>query len=378
MKKATEQIVFVSPVPRISAQGRDKRYYTSYTTGGSARVHNLNQTHENNTSVQIKFYYKASENKYVTGLDELVPNEFQGQPEAIVAASSYWSEKAQEIAKHEMISLQTLYEIKDNVAPGYYTNVVTNDMTIFNFIHTPVGQTTPKCSFIESFKLILYPNGLNRFTSETVRGRMAIQLLKNHPQIAKSKQEANPDIHKFYISQEDEALHEKTRKQDLINDAAYNIVELWKKETVLTRYQIACLLKDSYRTSIIKGDVNDERVKSAINEYIHTNSANQINNIETFNKYVGMLSTEEGRKRLLIEYMIVKAIDVNTMGIQDGYYTWFSKRGIDNVFKLGTDLNKVIKFFGDEYEKYSPDDKSTNWFGELAEELNKKGVRLPA
>lgn len=69
MKTANHQIVFVTPVQRISAQGRDKRYYTSYTTGGSARVHNLNQTHESNTSVQIKFYYKATENKYVTGLD---------------------------------------------------------------------------------------------------------------------------------------------------------------------------------------------------------------------------------------------------------------------------------------------------------------------
>lgn len=377
MKTANHQIVFVTPVQRISAQGRDKRYYTSYTTGGSARVHNLNQTHESNTSVKIKFYYKATENKYVTGLDETVPNEFKGNPEAIVAASSLWSEKAQEIAKHDSISLQTLYEIKDNVAPGYYTNLVTNDMTIFNFIHTPVGNPIPKCSFIEGFKLILYPNGLNRFTSDTVRGRMAIQLLKNHPQIAKTKQEANPDIHKFYISQEDEALHEKTRKQDLVNEAAYNIVELWKKETSLTRYQIACLLKDQYRTSIIKGDVNDERVKSAINEYIHTGSAHQANNIETFNNYVDLLKTEEGKKRLLIEYMMVKAMDVNTMGIQDGYYTWYSKRGIDNVYKLGTDLNKVIKFFGDEYEKYSPDEKGTNWFGELQDELVKKNVRLP-
>lgn len=75
--------------------------------------------------------------------------------------------------------------------------------------------------------------------------------------------------------------------------------------------------------------------------------------------------------------MMVKAMDVNTMGIQDGYYTWYSKRGIDNVYKLGTDLNKVIKFFGDEYEKYSPDEKGTNWFGELQDELVKKNVRLP-
>ena len=59
-------------------------------------------------------------------------------------------------------------------------------------------------------------------------------------------------------------------------------------------------IKRQYRTSIIKGDVNDERVKSAINEYIHTGSAHQANNIETFNNYVDLLKTEEGKKRLLI------------------------------------------------------------------------------
>ena len=81
--------MFVSPVLRSASQGRDKQSFNVINpkTGEMTPGKSMNKTREVGTSVTLKFPLDTYQNKYVTGLDELIPNPVYGMTEADVLST---------------------------------------------------------------------------------------------------------------------------------------------------------------------------------------------------------------------------------------------------------------------------------------------------
>ncbi len=109
--------LFVSPVPRIATQGRDRQVFTVIDpkTRELKTTKSMNKTRETGTSVTLKFPLDVYSGRYVTGLDELVPNPiYQMDPENVFSTynlSPKWLEIIDKVVKQSQISRQTYFEI---------------------------------------------------------------------------------------------------------------------------------------------------------------------------------------------------------------------------------------------------------------------------
>lgn len=370
--------VIVSPVQRAASQGRDRQSFTAIDPKTKQLVTHsrpLNKTREVGTSVKLKFPLDPLNNRYVTGLDELIENPFNGLEVSDVLSrfnlSAAWQSPLEKIVKQSSISKQTLFEIQDCVPPDHYTSQAKNG-TMLNFMPAQLEKREP--TFIEQFSIELfdYPN---RFTSDTARQRMAIQLIRVHNRIAASKHEANPAQHLFYISEENEAENERMRKQDIIDVATYKKVELQTKASEFTNYKVACLCTSHQGIAIIQGDATRDSVKQAFNNYLN-DSKYQIENISKFNKIVDLLDTPEGRNRLDAMFLIQQAINKLVLSVKDGYIIWNSKSDVKNMYKH-SNYERFVNLILSEMLIYNPEDlEVTNWYGELYKEVKQKNARL--
>jgi len=209
--------VYVNSVQRDSVQGRHKQMYIV----NDPRSNQEYKTQKNQHRVpgaadNYKFTYSVSKGEFLTGLDEIVLNDWFGLEDHVYPSN--WIGESEIIKKQKEITLQTKYEILDNVPKGTYSSKPQNDL-IFTWV-SKMGAELPKSnSMTESFKITLYPDRVNIFRDDNSRGRLAIQLINNCPQIAPSKNEINPAIHRYYISSENESETERVNKADQINEA---------------------------------------------------------------------------------------------------------------------------------------------------------------
>lgn len=373
MKNQEITTIFVNPVPRISAQGRHRQVFTviDTKTGEASPIKGMDKNKEFGVPTEYSYRANSSLTKLVTGLDRMIDNPFKdGEPSDILeqyGLSQDWLPVLETIVKQSQIKLQTKYEILDKTTYNRYTDEITGTMFSANW-----KNNTKERNFLESFKIILY-DGPNRFTDETPRGRLAIQLIKNHPKIARTKSELNGAVHDWYVSEENEAMMEKQKRRDIIEDALFNWGLMKRNSTAYTIYQLGSLLTNHDGNPIIKGTVRDSSVKEFISEYINDSSSYQLENIEKFNKVYDMTQTKEGRERFYIQYLVAQAVNVNVIGIRDGFYLWHSKVG-SNMHKHTT-YDSLVSSLQREYSTYNPkDNEVTNWFKDLVEELQLKGV----
>lgn len=377
MKSQPKEIttIFVNPVPRISAQGRHKQVFTMIgKTGELVPTSGMQKNKEFGVASEYSFPYNHLTNKLHTGLDKMVPNPFKGlEPDVIIETyglSQDWSKQLDSIVKQDNIKLQTKYEILDNVPYNNYTNEIAGGMTIFNAPSIKTANIAP-ANFLQTFKIVLYDKP-NRFTDETPRGRLAIALIKIHPKIAKNKNSANPSVHEWYISEENEAQIEKMRRQDIIEDAIANWVDLKKNSSPYKVYQIGCLLTRHDNTPVIKGTVNNETVRNHISDYLNDTTSYRMDNIEKFSMLYSTFMNDS--ERFHVKYLIQQAVNTNVIGIRDGFYVWHSKAGTPNMYKH-SDYDKFVSLIQQEYKNYNPDDKTiNNWYRDLYEEVSSKGV----
>jgi len=370
-------IIFVNPVPRISAQGRHKQVFTMIgKTGELVPTTGMQKNKEFGVPSEYSFPYNPTTNRLHTGLDKMIINPFKGlDPSYIVeeyGLSQEWLSKLETIVKQDNIKLQTKYEIYDNVPYNHYTNEIAGGSTIFNTTNIKTANIAPP-NFLQTFKILLYDKP-NRFTDETPRGRLAIALIKIHPKIANSKNEANASVHEWYISEENEAQAEKLKKQDFIDDVKYAWVELKRNGSPFILYKFGSLLTTHDNRPIIKGTVNNDTVKNFISDYLNDTTSHQIDNLS---KFIDLYTLyQEDTDRFNIRYLIQQAINTNVMKISDGYYVWHSKSGTPNMYKH-TDYNKLVSLLQQEFKNYNPDDRTiTNWYRDLFEEVQSKGAWL--
>lgn len=368
--------IFVNPIPgRISAQGRHKQVFTVPSSTGEAKpTVTMGKTKEFGTASEYSFQFNPSTQRLVTGLDKPIENPFKGlKPHYIIESyglSQDWLPHLQTIVEQEMIKLQTKYEIMDNVAYNTYTSAVAGNQTIYNSMSAKVVPVTP--NFLQRFKIILY-DGPNRFTDETSRGRLSIALIKNHTKIAKNRSLMNPAVHDWFISQEDEAVMEKSKKRNIIGKAIAKWQNIQDNATPYLVYQVASLLTNNDNNIIVKGKMKDITVKDIVSDYLY-DSNNQMDNIAKFTKVSDLTNDKDGLKKLHVKYLIQQALNHDVMKVRDGYYIWNSRMGVaDNVYK-NTDYDKFVNLIMQEMINLNPKDTSTNHYRDLLTEVKEKGA----
>lgn len=377
MKSQGQKTLYVNPVPKISSQGRDKQTYSFLNpkTGELVVTKSMAKTREFGATVELSFPINYQKNRLETGLDIMVTNPFyELDPQQVMEnynLSNHWRERLDKIVSAREIKKQTLYEIYDDVQPDFYTSEIHGD-TIFN--NSRNIKDTREPSFLQKFKVILY-DGPNRFTDDTPRGRLAIECLKVNGKIAPNKKAINSALHLFYISEENEAEIEKSKKQDIIYDATYEMVRLQREASEFKNYQVAILLTTNQNRSILKGTASADKVKRSLNDYI-SESNHQMDNIDKFMKVIDLLKTKEGRKRFEVMYLVQQAINTDIITVRDGYYIWNSKATEKNMYKH-SNFDKLISLLQIEMDNFNPDDRSVqNWYGELLDEVKLRGIRF--
>lgn len=365
-------MIYLNVVPRESAQGRHNQQVIYQDSAGRELVRKKrNKSKEDSISMRFTFIYDPRTGKYRTGLDEKIINPFPGTD---FRPGSYWVEDWDNILKQDELSLQTYYEILDNMPKNAYTSVPAGPF-VFTSVNSALASKQTQLNYLETFSIELHPNITNVFTTDTARGRLAIQMCKNHPLIAINKDVANPALHEYYIAEENESAIEKEKQEDLINEAIANLYVMQTKEPEIALYQLAVLCTDKYGRSIVRGEVSKATVKTSLNAFIKDEKY-KVENIRRFNDLFELYSNKSEKKRFYIKYLIQQALNTQVMSVTEGYYTWHTKRSIPSVYKISTDPVKVENFFLNELNKYTPDSDETNWYDELVNELAFKGVKI--
>jgi len=376
MKTGTKKI-FVNPIDRISYQGRHKQVYTINTGQGVIPTVSMKKTKEDNTTSSYQFPIDPNTNRLVTGLNKLVQNPFEGMSVSDIVNTyklpqqDKWMKILEAVVEKPEIKKQTLYEIRHGVEPGMYTDEISYTMTNMPANMDEWGKKT----YLQGLNLTLYPRP-NPLENSTPRQELLMEMVYILPHIANNKNEANSAYHDWYISEEHEAEIEKAQKREIIEEAMYNLYKLKREYGTFRTYQVAIVLRDHYSKPILKGKVSHEAVGNALSHYLSSSQKKQMENVERFMKIMKMFETREGLERLDIHYLIQQALNTNVLSRREGTYIWHSKAGTPDVYELGTNFNQLINFFFKEYKEYNSDSDLTNWYKDLVDEVEAKGIEL--
>lgn len=374
--KTGNKKIFVNPVERISYQGRHKQVYTINTGQGVVPTVSMKKSKEDNTTSQYQFPINPHTNKLETGLNKLVQNPFEGlSPEDLLTTyrlpkQEVWLPILKSIVTKPEIKKQTLFEIRHGVEPDYYTDEIGYSMTSMPSNMDEWGKKT----FLQGLTLTLYPRP-NPLDNSTPRQELLMEMVYVLPHIANNKAESNSAYHDWYISEEHEAEIEKAKKQEIIEEAMYYLHKLKKEYGQFRTYQTAIVLRDQNSRPLVKGKVSHEAVGNALSFFLNDNK-HQMDNINSFMKLIKLFETREGLERLDIQYLIQQAINTHVFGRRDGQYLWHSKAGTPDVYKLGSSFNEVVNFFLKEYKEFNPKSDVTNWYKDLIQEVEAKGIEL--
>ena len=332
----------------------------------------LGKVKASNTTESIGFYLVPETGRYKTGLDEMVPNPFKGESIEVLKShknlSDKWNPILSVVLNEDTISRQIWYEILDGTEPNFYTSAMSQDFISRRESFDPKKPKT----FIEGFQITLY-EGLNVFTSDTSRGRMAIQAVKNCPLIAKDKVSVNSDYHTFYIAEENEEALEQVQMFDKENRAIVELYNLQEKFPEDKLYQFACILRDRNDFPLIKGEVAPQIVKQQLNKFIKNKDKDKAANIDKFLKLVDVF--KENSLLFEVEYLVTQAINTRTIGEKDGILYWYPKQAETAVYKhRNRDAFKT--FILRELENFDPKDPLGNYYYDLKTDLQSKGVKI--
>ncbi len=369
-------VLFVNPVQGTSVQGRHTRQYKTFdpVTGEEVNSSPLNQSRGSKVHDIYKFKADYAKRKLITGLDELIENPFKGKKatelQVEFGLSKLWDSLLESLVEEERISKQREFEVRDGVDPDFYTSEMKGSTLLSAGKGTHRDAEVP--TFLQDFKLVLYPR-TNRFSSDSPRGRLSMQLIKNHSRIAESVDDINPVTHRFFISEENEAQERKIKKREIITEAAYNYETLKRKFEAYDRYKAAIILKDNIGNNILKGRATDDKVKEVLLEYISSSNRHQLSNSERITALVERMSIAEESYKIDIEYLIQQALNSNVITARDGRYTWHSQIQDPNVGEFTSSLT-FKNFILSEYQNYSEKSESQNWYKVLFDEVKSKNI----
>lgn len=350
-------IIFISPVERVSALGRDRQVYTyiDEQTKELKTGQPMRKTKAQDAGVTLTFIPDYENLRYITGLWEEIENPYYEDPNV-----------PESISKSKKITKQNLLEIKHNVLLNTYTS----QMTGGGIFKASRSKEKVETTFIEKFAVVLYDRP-NRFTDETPRGELAITMLKNHPRVAPSKDEVNPSLHWFYISQENEEISEQMKRQDLIDSCTFEKITLFRQSSEMTTYKVGSLCLYSDGIPAVKGNMSFDAVKQQINTYLSAGKSQSHN----CNKFLTIMELLKENKDLFeIKYLVQQALNTDVIKIRDGYVFWTSQKDKPNLYKWSS-LEKLEGYLTQEMLSQTTEDVQ-NGYSDLVKELIKKGVRI--
>lgn len=365
-----KRTIYVLHVERQSVQGR---HNYSVDLGSGTQV-SLGRVRAKGIKIPFGFVKRKGTNILDTGLDVMIENPYYSRDlnelDQEFKPGSNWVDKYDSIKDREQIDKQTYYEILDNVPQGYYTSVC-NMRTMVEIGADAQALRDSHPTFLEKFSVFLN-EGVNTFPSTSQRGRLGQLVCERHPKIANSRDLINPDYHEFYIGSAEEATIEKNRKIDKVMDAIADLREVQRNYSQFTSYQLAVVL------DLLQGDSSDATVELTLKDYIweskKTNKGKQEERLSNFRDKYDLLKNDPDR--LYIQYLIKQALNTGvflTSGTR--HIMWPNKKGIDNLYDLGTNMKKIERMFFEQLELYDPSIDADNWFADLERELKMKGVR---
>lgn len=368
--------LIVRPVEKESVQGRHEQpVLTALKEDGQYKVKDTGHKKrffraEGHTP--LKFLIDSKTGKYKTGLDEIVANPFFKNDPVDVKRTynlpSKWDDNnlLQSLLEKEHITKQHLYEIYDSLAPGEYHNEPQNNM--LNFIIGAQREVKPK-SLIEQFEYMLYSHGSNTPSTETSRGRLAIQAIKNNPSIAPDKDSINESKHDWYIAKENEAENDRAKMDELVNDAIFELQTIKKTYSPFDLYRLAVILKDNQtKLPLVKGDVNEGVVLDRLNSFIKDKTKVQEKNISQFMLAVKMF--HEQPELFQVKYMVQQGENSGVLYSRDGTFFWRTQSNNPTWHKwknAETFLAKMVE------EETMP--VENNYFIEFEKDLKEAGIR---
>lgn len=366
-ESGTIQLI-VKPVPRISVQGRHLHQYRM-KSGNSELMADTKKTKVANATETLVLHRDSTGTKYKTGLEELLPNPFGDNENEVISKynlSSKWLEnnRLEKILKSDKVSTQTYLEILAGVDPDTYTPIIPKKNYVGAF-----AKEDSELSELQRLKIVLYDSA-NIFSTSTPRGRLIIQVLKNHPAVATSKDSINPNAHRWYIAEEYEDAVESKRINDLINEAIAELYMITKKEPFETLYQFATILTDNAGKSVIKGKTQTLVMEDKLNKYIKEKSKTQSVNIQKFLAAVKLFKTN--RELFYVETLVQAGLTYNVLSLANGFVYWDSMKSNPEYYKWNS-IRNFKEFLLTEFGKHNPADKDESVFKTYLNELIYQG-----
>lgn len=370
--------IIVKPVPRESVQKRHLSPVKVYDPIKKQMI-DVGQASGKTKATGAKDTYQfdsdLSKGILITGLEEMVANPYKDMDWLEVkmqnTLSDKWDSLLPNIVKQDKISRQVYYEILDGMEPNFYTPKITQSMINMGAAY---DAKKPK-TFLEKFEITLY-DGANVFTSDTSRGRLAIQLCRNKKLIAKSRDVANSNYNTFYIAQENEEELTRLRTDRLENTAIAALATIQNKYAPAKLYQFAIVLRNENGNSVITtgGDVSPDVVEDQLNRFIKDKTSKKQERLE---KFLAVYETfMKDVERFNVDYIVAQALNTRVITVRDGYYFWNSKADTPSWYQWKTE-NALKTFLLKELGNYSKKEPSeNNAFYTLKQELITKGIKF--
>ena len=367
--------IIVKPVPRESVQRRHLTPVKVFdpTTGQFVDTgHVSGKTKAKNAVESLPFQPDRAKNKYKTGLEEMVDNDFKGMDVMTLKSqrslSNSWDDYLDRIVEQDKISRQTLYEVMDGVEPDYYSSRIQYDSLNPGNLF---GGGEKERSYIEQFEVIMY-DGANVFSSDTSRGRLAIQLLKNRSDVAVDKV-FNPNTHRWYIAEENEEELDRIKVDEIENEAVSALFDVKRNYPEYKLYQFGIQIITKSNVPLIKGEVPSSVVYDQLNRFIKAKTKDKKENIQTFIDLYGKFKNSPHLFEM--DYFIQQGLNSNVLFFDKGQLYWKTKSGEPNVYKW-RNQEAFRAFMLEEEEKYNPKEKDlSNYYTDFIQELKEKGIR---
>lgn len=306
---------------------------------------------------------------FKTGLLEMVPNPFSKVPiEEIrgryLLPNTWTDEILTKVSKAEHITRQVEFEILDGVDYNFYTSTMSRDMLGAQVM--PLSAKREK-TFVEAFALTLNP-GANTFSTDTSRGRFAIQLLRNNPDVAADIQSVNTSVHKWVIVQENEEVMEVVASNRMENKAVSLLTRLEEKHPEFAMYRIAVI------HNLVRGETARQVVEAQLNGFIKNKGSDKGKRVGDFIETAELFFNNEERFNLL--YYVAQARNLNLIYGDGGYIFWGQMKETPERYKWPS-LQALITFLESEQKKYTPSQtESDNAYGILITALKERGIKL--
>jgi hypothetical protein len=381
MKNNTRK-VWVNPVERISPQGRDRQTYQIIDKSGNIKnTTNLKKTREPDTGVVYSFPFNTKSGKLYTGLSELVINPYHEMSEIDISQMFEihrdYIDLLPKFLKKERVTRQELLELKHGKAPNDYHNG--SGFTMFS-APTDMKNFDQGKGELAKLRLILYPRP-NALKTDTIGSELKIAMvdaLVKAGKIAGSRDLANPSIHEFYVSQDNEEETNLSKKRDLIEAAVYKLVKLKNESPKFKSYQFATVLRTKQSQTLVKGESTPERVKSVLSDYLSDTNSDQMEHVDRFSKLWDLSVTPEGADKVMVYYTLQQAINTGVILYREKQYLWPNKSSTRDMYELGNSFEKISLFFLKEMNTSVPKGKKvvTNFYQDLLDEVKAKNIKF--